>query len=165
MGLGSNEGLRIKYLLTGLCSIAKIPNCKILKVSKVYETKPYGYQEQNNFLNAAALVETDLSLEQFLTEIKEIEKQTGRKNILRWGPRTLDIDILLFNNLVYSDDKISVPHKGMLKRDFVIYPLLDINPELVHPEIKTKLKDINFSHLESNIIRKLSINLFNYIEI
>lgn len=148
-----------------MCSIAKIPNCKILKVSKVYETKPYGYQEQNNFLNAAALVETDLSLEQFLTEIKEIEKQTGRKNILRWGPRTLDIDILLFNNLVYSDDKISVPHKGMLKRDFVIYPLLDINPELVHPEIKTKLKDINFSHLESNIIRKLSINLFNYIEI
>lgn len=147
-----------------MCNIAKIPNCKILKVSKVYETKPYGYQEQNNFLNTAALVETDLSLDQFLTEIKEIEKQTGRKNILRWGPRTLDIDILLFNNLVYSDDKISVPHKGLLKRDFVIYPLLDINPELVHPGTNIKLKDINFSDLVSNIIRKLNINLFNYIE-
>ena len=157
VGLGSNIGSREEYLSRAIAAIASSPNCKIVKVSSVYETKAYGETEQPNFFNAALEVETKFSLIHFLLFIKNIEKELGRTKRAKWGPREIDIDIILFNNDVYSDEQISVPHKDMLNRDFVLVPLAELNSSLTYPVTGEKL--INHTAAEKNIITKLDIQL------
>lgn len=135
--------------------IENSPNFKVLKASSVYETKPFGIKEQDNFLNAVIKVETNYSLHNLFIYVKKLEKQTGRTETYKWGPREIDIDILLFNEMVYSDEQITVPHKGIPERDFVLVPLSEIEPELIHPVLKQKISDICVSGSEKSIIRIL----------
>lgn len=160
IGLGSNKGNKLFYLSEALVKISMIKGVKLVSISSVYETKPFGIAEQNNFLNAAAKLETVLEPMPLLEKLKEIEKELGRISSEKWGPREIDIDLLFYNDLIFSNDFISLPHKGIIYRDFVLQPLCEIEPELVHPELNKKLSVILLEVKEKFIIKKIPEKLF-----
>jgi 2-amino-4-hydroxy-6-hydroxymethyldihydropteridine diphosphokinase len=133
LGLGANLGDRGAALNGAAAAIAKIPGVRLLDVSPVYETEPIGAVEQPPFLNAVVAVETTLAPADLLPLLREIETALGRRERERWGPREIDIDILLYDGLVYSDEAVTVPHPEMERRRFVLVPLREIAPDLVHP--------------------------------
>lgn len=154
IGLGSNRGDRLAYLKSALQSISKNNKCKLLKTSSVYETKAFGVTDQNNFYNAVIKIETTYLLKDLFVFLKELEKSLGRVQSERWGPREIDLDILMFDDLVFSDEIITVPHKGILERDFVFLPLMEIEPDIVHPKLEKKIRDLDLLASEKNIISK-----------
>ena len=133
LGLGSNVGERHKFLNAAVAGIKSIPATKVIWASPVYETEPYGRTDQAKFLNAAIEIETDLLPPDLLLAIKNIEQRTGRTITERWGPREIDIDILLYDGFVLHDEYVAVPHPELEKRKFVLIPLRDIAPDIVHP--------------------------------
>lgn len=157
LGLGSNLGNRAEYISKAISEINTSANCDVIKLSSVYESKPYGNTGQPNFFNAILEVETKFSLIQLFGFIKSIEAELGRKERKRWAPREIDIDIILYGKTVYSDGRLTVPHKDMLNRDFVIKPLLELDPGIKHPVTGEKLADVNTG--TSNIINKLDLQL------
>ena len=159
LGLGSNKGNRLAYLLDAVNQLSLDDKIKVISVSSVYETKPLGNAEQSNYYNAAILINTDYNPLKIYYRIKEIEKIVGRTVSERWGAREIDIDILLFNNLVYKDETIEIPHKELLQRDFVLIPLIEIDPGLVHPVTKENLFSSSEKMKEKFIIKKLNVNL------
>jgi 2-amino-4-hydroxy-6-hydroxymethyldihydropteridine diphosphokinase len=156
VGFGSNLNDRLEYIKSAAREIDKNGNCKIIKFSSLYETKPYGETDQPNFLNAAAKVETDLSIHELFSFIKKVEKKLGRKETYKWGPREIDLDLLFYDNIVFSDENLTVPHPGIPQRDFVLTPLIEIEPMLFHPVLKQKISDIYIQESEKNIIRMLN---------
>lgn len=155
IGLGSNKGNRLSFLNYSIAALSKIENIRILKVSSVYETKPFGIEDQNNFFNAAAKLATFLDPQSFLKIIKQLEEKLGRTESKKWGPREIDIDILLFNDLIFSNEFISLPHKGIIYRDFVLQPLCELEPGLVHPVLNQKLTEILAEIKEKYIINRI----------
>ena len=141
------------------------PDCEVESASSIYETIPYGEVPQDEFFNAVIRVQTNLELKELFNLLKSIETKVGRNKREKWGPREIDLDILFFNNIIYSDEEISVPHKDLLNRDFVIIPLLEIEPDLVHPAINKKLNEFSIfertsekyssQSIKQNIIRKI----------
>ena len=127
--------------------------CKIIRSSSVYETSPFGIKRQENFLNAVLKIETNYLLHDLFSFIKEVEKKLGRGNTYKWGPREIDLDLLFYDNIVFSDEKLTVPHAGIQFRDFVLTPLIEIEPALFHPVLKLKISDICMQETEKNIIR------------
>jgi len=109
LALGSNKGSRETYLNDAIKSLKNDNRVVVLKCSSVYETKPYGEIPQNNYLNAAVLIETDYTPDQIYLVIKKIEKEVGRTESVRWGEREIDIDIILIDSLVFQNDKITIP--------------------------------------------------------
>ena len=133
LGLGSNLGARQDFLNRAAGEIARLPGGRLIWCSSVYETDPYGNTAQGKFLNAVAEIETPLDPPALLAEIKRIERLLGRTASERWGPREIDIDIVLYDGLVHSGDGLEVPHPELEKRRFVLVPLREIAPDLVHP--------------------------------
>ncbi len=133
LSVGSNMGDRKKYLEDGIEALKAHPLMKHVKVSELIETAPYGGVEQADFLNAAIGLETLLDPEALLEVLHEIENAAGRKRTLRWGPRTLDLDILFFDKLVYESDTLVIPHPDLHNREFVLKPLSNIAPNYRHP--------------------------------
>ncbi len=139
--------------------------CKVEDASSIYESSPYGKVKQSEFLNAVIKIETDFELKELFHFLKGVENKVGRKITEKWGPREIDLDILFFNDLIYTDEEITVPHKDMMNRDFVLVPLIEIEPEFIHPELKKKISEISiFEHKTEqisapsknlNIIRKI----------
>ncbi|MFA5060214.1 MAG: 2-amino-4-hydroxy-6-hydroxymethyldihydropteridine diphosphokinase [Candidatus Omnitrophota bacterium] len=130
-GLGSNLGDRKKNILGALARMRQSA-IRIQKVSHVIETKPVGGPKgQNDYLNAAAKGTTELTPGKLLRTLKSIEKKLGRKKGLRYGPRLIDIDILIYENKWIKTPKLTIPHPRMLKREFVLKPLKEIAPKLV----------------------------------
>ena len=109
------------------------------KVSRLYLTEPWGYTEQDDFVNAVAQVDTHLGPEELLAEVKSIEDGLGRRKGKRWGPREIDIDILLYGEEVVESDGLRIPHPGICQRGFVLAPLAEIAPDLIHPETGRKV--------------------------
>ncbi len=128
LSIGSNMGDRQKYLLDGIDHIAGDEKVRILKVSSFIETEPYGNTDQDDFLNAAVKLETLLSAHELLDLLHAAENAAGRVRTQHWGPRTLDMDILLYDDLVIDDDTLTIPHPDMHNRDFVLKPLAEIAP-------------------------------------
>jgi 2-amino-4-hydroxy-6-hydroxymethyldihydropteridine diphosphokinase len=126
IGLGSNLGDRYQYLIQAVDLIADAPSLVLVSTSSVYETDPVGYEDQDLFLNMVIEVKTDLSAEQLLANCMRIEQKLGRKREIRWGPRTIDLDILLYNQENIETEELTVPHPRMLERAFVMVPLLEI---------------------------------------
>ncbi len=155
LGLGSNKGDRITYLNSAIEQIESLSGCNVISRASLYESGAYGYKDQGNFLNTAILVKTDLDAVSIFNSIKEIEKRTGRQESFRWGPREIDIDIILYGDKVISNDIITIPHKDMLNRDFVLYPLIELNKELKHP-VENKPLIFYIDKLERNIFRKFN---------
>lgn len=125
----------------------------------MYETKPFGNLNQENYLNAVVKISSDNSLNELFNFLKKIEMELGRTTTEKWGDREIDLDILFYNDIIYSDDRITIPHKGITKRDFVLVPLCEINPGLIHPELNQKICDITIPDSEKCVIRKLTDKL------
>ncbi len=133
LGLGSNVGEREKFLNRAVTELKKVKDTKVIWASSVYETDPVGITDQPKFLNAAVEIETQLVPKELYPELKAIEQRIGRTPGERWGPREIDVDLLLYDGLVYKDENVVVPHPEMEKRKFVLVPLKEIAPDLVHP--------------------------------
>ena len=126
LSLGSNIGDRKDYIQKAIEAIGKTEGIEILKKSGLYETTPVGYLEQDLFLNAVIKIETDFSAREILKIVNKIEAELDRKREIRWGPRTIDIDILIFSNEKIDEPDLIIPHKEMLNRLFVLIPLSEI---------------------------------------
>jgi 2-amino-4-hydroxy-6-hydroxymethyldihydropteridine diphosphokinase len=140
LGLGSNLGDRISYMANAIKSLKQ--DIRSIRVSKVYETRPFGYERQDNFLNAAIEGETDLSPMDLLGSVKRAEIETGRQKRFRFGPREIDVDILFYGNLIIHEEGLDIPHQGMAERDFVLKPLMDLNPDILHPIYKKTVRQL-----------------------
>jgi len=112
------------------------------KKSSVYETKPWGLKEQPNFLNQVAQIETGLEPLELLKELKKIERVMGRKKTVRYGPRLIDLDILFYEDLILRTRALVIPHPLLAQRAFVLVPLNEIEPELIHPLEKKSIHDL-----------------------
>ncbi len=157
LGLGSNKGDRFNYLVSAVKLIRQDKNCRLVRSSSVYETKPYGNLDQENFYNAVILIETKYDLETLYYFLKDIEKEVGReKSEIHWNPREIDVDILFYNNLIYKSEILTVPHKDIMNRDFVLVPLIELTDDFIHPVLNIKLSDIDLSLIDKHIIRKLN---------
>ncbi len=131
LGLGSNLGDRLGYLQLAVDGLAAAPGVRLVAVSPVYETAPVGGPEQPDYLNAVAEVETTLSARELLALANAIEAEGERVRKERWGPRTLDVDVLLVGDERHDTPELTVPHPRMADRAFVLAPLADLAPELV----------------------------------
>ena len=126
LGVGSNLGNRRKNIKKALDYLAKTKGIKIEKASRIYETKAVGGVPQGKFLNAAIKIKTALTPQLLLETLKKIEKDLGRKNTVRWGAREIDLDILLYANMVIKRKNLVIPHPRMFEREFVLKPLREI---------------------------------------
>lgn len=144
LGLGSNIGDRKQQLLKAIDFIGNIKGIKVTKQSSIYETAPIGYTDQPNFLNLCLEIETELSPQQLLKHCLDIEQQLHRVREIRWGPRTLDIDILLYSDNIIETDNLSIPHPRMQERAFVLIPLNDIASDKKDPRLNQKIHDLVF---------------------
>jgi 2-amino-4-hydroxy-6-hydroxymethyldihydropteridine diphosphokinase len=159
IALGSNKGDRFQNLSDALHEIRQDRNNSIVNISSIYETLPYGYKDQPNFYNAAAQIKTTHGLIELLDLLKSIEIKIGRVDTIRWGPRVIDLDILFYNNIIFSNERITVPHKEVAKRDFVLIPLTEIAPDYYHPALNQKISDICIVESEKTVIGKIQQKL------
>ena len=130
LGLGSNIGDKPANIRRALALLEERGILRLTAVSSIYRTPPWGYEEQEFFANACALGETRLPPLELLAAVNKIEKAMGRQPSIRWGPRLIDIDILFYGTGSFEDTKLSLPHKSMFKRAFVLVPLAEIAPSL-----------------------------------
>ena len=128
LGLGSNLGEREQNIIDAITILAAHPAIKIDKTSSFYETSPVGYLDQPDFLNAVISIESSLTPEQLLAVCLDAEERLGRIRTLRWGPRTIDIDILIFHDIHCQTDSLTLPHPRLRERCFVLAPLAEIAP-------------------------------------
>lgn len=147
IGIGSNMGDKQKNIEDAISILDSRSSTKVTAISKMYITGPVGYMEQEDFLNGALEVRTLLTPYQLLDFLYSIEMQLKRERVIRWGPRTMDLDILLYGNRILSDEKLTIPHPRMHERLFAVKPMCDIAPYVQHPllcknmlEIKTELE-------------------------
>jgi 2-amino-4-hydroxy-6-hydroxymethyldihydropteridine diphosphokinase len=140
LSLGTNLGNRVE----NLDAVKKelIREVTILSCSPIYETEPWGYLDQPDFLNQVLAVETELSPVELLEFIKKVEKKIGRKPNFRYGPRIVDIDILLYGDRIIQDQDLVIPHPSLRERAFVLIPLADLNPELIYPGTELSISDL-----------------------
>lgn len=135
IGLGANLTEPVAQLKRAVAALALLPASQLRQVSQFYSSKPMGPQDQPDYVNAVAAIDTELTPEQLLAALQNIEQQQGRvRKAERWGPRTLDLDILLYGKLTLNTDTLTIPHYGMHLREFVLYPLAELAPELVLPD-------------------------------
>jgi 2-amino-4-hydroxy-6-hydroxymethyldihydropteridine diphosphokinase len=142
LSLGSNLGERLRYLKKAIEKIGEADSVIIRKVSPVYETAPVGKPDQPRFFNLAVLIETSLPPLPLLDFLLEIEKKLGRERKEKWGSRTIDLDILLYDELITHSVRLTLPHPRMHQRRFVLVPLAQINPHLFHPLLKKSVAEI-----------------------
>ena len=133
VALGSNMGDKKKYLDDALKELSKSKDIRLIKTASYIETDPYGGVEQDSFLNSMCCIETLLSSEELLDELHRIEQLADRKREIHWGPRTLDLDIIYYDDLIMSSDTLTIPHADMENRTFVLEPLCELAPYLRHP--------------------------------
>ncbi|QHI71146.1 2-amino-4-hydroxy-6-hydroxymethyldihydropteridine diphosphokinase [Aminipila terrae] len=133
IAFGSNMGDKEKYIRQGIEALENTSGCHITKVSEFIQTEPYGGVEQDTFLNGCLELKTLYMPKELLNILNEIEKNAKRERIVRWGPRTLDLDIIFYDHLILSDPELVIPHMDMQNRGFVLEPLNQINPYFRHP--------------------------------
>lgn len=129
IGFGTNLGNRIEQIELALDAIKLLPNTALLRCSPIYETKPWGYLDQSNFLNGVAEVETNLSPALFLGSLLGIEAAMGRIRTIKNGPRVIDLDLLMYDDFASDRAELTLPHPRMMERAFVLKPLIDLCPE------------------------------------
>jgi 2-amino-4-hydroxy-6-hydroxymethyldihydropteridine diphosphokinase len=133
VGLGSNLGDPQAQLGKALAALARLPATQLECCSALYRSAPMGPQDQADYLNAVARLTTGLAPEGLLDELQAIEQTQGRVRVLHWGPRTLDLDILLYGDAVIETERLRIPHPGIAARNFVLYPLAEIDSQLNIP--------------------------------
>jgi 2-amino-4-hydroxy-6-hydroxymethyldihydropteridine diphosphokinase len=155
LGIGSNLGNRIKNLEIVISSLSMHPDIKVNAFSSFYETEPVGYKKQGWFINQAIQIETSLSPPDLLKVTQKIEEDLGRKRTIKWGPRTVDIDILLYSDLIMHDFSLRIPHPHLTKRRFVLVPLAEIAPFLIHPILGENISKILLNSTAGDLVKKI----------
>lgn len=140
LSMGSNLGDRLTNLQDAIRSLP--PIIQLLSQSQIYETEPWGYTEQPAFLNLVVKASTELSPKKVLTFIKDIEVALGRKATFRFGPRLIDLDILLYDDLVLNSPRLTIPHPRLSERGFVLIPLAELAPDLIHPVTRKTIQQL-----------------------
>lgn len=131
LGLGSNLGDRAAYLRQAVDALGRLPGTRVLRLSSLYETRPWGLAEQPHYYNLVVELETSLAADELLRQALAIEAALGRVRTVRFGPRTIDIDVLLYGDQTFDTPELTVPHPRMLQRAFVLVPLAELAPDLV----------------------------------
>ncbi len=142
LALGSNQGDSGRYLADAVKAMEESREIRVQKVSDFIETKPYGVTDQKQFLNGAVLIDTLFSPRELLAFVQELEERAERRRERRWGPRTLDVDIIFYDKLVYEDDELILPHIDMQHRDFVLKPLAQLCPNYRHPILQKTVRQM-----------------------
>lgn len=142
IGIGSNIGDREKNLDRAIEMLRLAKHIEVTAVSSYINTAPVGYTDQPDFLNTAVEVNTTLSAQELLVLCQYIEEELKRERIIRWGPRTIDLDILLYGDLVINEKNLTIPHPRMIDREFVIKPLNEIAPQAFHPILEQVVSEI-----------------------
>ena len=142
IALGSNMGDKKKYIENAVEELKNEKLCRVLKVSKLIGTEPYGVTDQDEFLNGALKMETLLTPHELLELLHRIEQEAGRKRIRRWGPRTLDLDIIFYGDQIIEEDDLCIPHIDMQNREFVLEPMCEIAPHKRHPVLKKTMTEM-----------------------
>ncbi len=142
VAIGSNIGNREEYIDKAVKELDADESCQVVRVSDIIVTKPYGNTEQDDFLNGMIELRTYLEPLQLLEKLNEIENNSGRVRTVHWGPRTLDLDIILFDNVIIDSEKLTIPHYDMHNRRFVLQPLAQIAPYVRHPILKKTASEL-----------------------
>ena len=140
---GSNLGDKEETLKEAIYKIDKRKDCVVTKVSNFYTTDPVGYEDQDQFVNCVFEIDTLQTPSELMDTLLEVEKDFKRERIIRWGPRTLDLDIIFYNDIISYDEHILIPHPRAHERQFVMKPMCDINPYYVHPIYRKRVMDIS----------------------
>lgn len=142
LGLGTNIGDK-KENLEQACVLLEKEGIKVITRSPIYKTPPYGHiQDQDDFLNQVIEVETDIEATELFHVLKRIENNMGREKVERWGPRLIDLDILFYGDQLIENEFITVPHKDLQNRNFVLKPLCDIATDLLHPVFRKTMREL-----------------------
>lgn len=150
ISVGSNVGRKLKNCRQGIIALTRGTDSVLTSRSPFYRTEPVDFTDQNWFVNAVFTIQTQLDPKALLTRLQEIQREAGReKSPVRFGPRILDLDILLFDDLIISSQDLIIPHPRMHKRRFVLLPICDIDPYLVHPILKKEMRDL-LAYLDEN---------------
>jgi 2-amino-4-hydroxy-6-hydroxymethyldihydropteridine diphosphokinase len=142
ISFGSNIGDREEYIIQALSLLHKHQKIVIKEISSLYETVPVGYVHQRKFINGVVRIDTELSYKELLGYIGYIEDRLGRRRVVHWGPRTIDLDILLYDDICITTSEICIPHSEMHKRAFVLVPLNEIAPDVVHPVLHMTISEL-----------------------
>ncbi|PJK15660.1 2-amino-4-hydroxy-6-hydroxymethyldihydropteridine diphosphokinase [Chryseomicrobium excrementi] len=135
LSIGSNMGDRLQFLKDAVKQVSAHSSIQVEQVSDVYETDPVGYTDQAAFLNIAVKLTTSLAPHELLAVCQSVEQELGRKRVIRWGPRTVDLDILVYNDENIESDDLTIPHPRMTERAFVLIPLASISADPAHQEL------------------------------
>ncbi len=155
IGIGSNIGDKAIQCKDAISEILKVDRHKLLAKSSLYKTKPVGYTSQDWFINGVIKIETDLEPPDLLQMLKAIEVQLGRTETFRWGPRTIDLDILLFDDKKIETEELQIPHPHLHERQFVLIPLAEIDRHLIHPVLKKTIGELLGNIKEDQEVEKL----------
>ena len=154
LGLGSNLGHREKNLSQCLRELEGLDCLRVIRKASIYEAEPVGFKNQGWFLNTVVKIETKIPPLSLFYLLKGIEKKIGRGKGKRWGPREIDLDMLLYDNMVMSVDKLILPHSELHKRKFVLVPMVELNSRLKHPVL-----NLTFKKLLKNIKERQEVRL------
>lgn len=157
LGLGSNKGERISFIETAINEIAEIEKTKLIRTSSIYETEPWGVNDQGDYLNSAAEIRTDLSAEELLRALKGIESRIGRTVTAKWSEREIDIDLLFYGNDVLNNKTIHVPHAEIENRKFVLIPMNELAPDLIHPVLNRSISELLLETSDDLKVMKYSL--------
>ncbi len=142
LSLGSNMGDKITNIENAIKAIGAVEGIRITSISSSYETEPWGKKDQDNFMNVVVEIASELSPLELLENLQKIEIKMGRQRLEKWGPRNIDIDILLFGDEVLGSQKLTVPHPYMRERLFVLIPLAEVNSEIKFPDDGMDIKEV-----------------------
>ena len=143
IGIGSNDGDRLAHISNAIKALGAVDAVRVVQTANIIETEPVGGPPQDRYLNTVAELETTLAPRALLSTLKAIEQQLGRQPASeRWGPRPIDLDILLYEDEVIDTPELTIPHPRMHERQFVLEPLVQIAPDVVHPRLKHTLTEL-----------------------
>ena len=155
IGIGSNLGDKVGRCERAIAEIVKADQNKLLAKSSFFKTKPLGYVDQDWFINGVIKIETELEPLQLLRALKRIESQLGRQETIRWGPRTIDLDILFFDDKEIRTEELQIPHPLIQERQFILVPLAEIDRSLIHPVLKKSIGELLGDIKEDQGVEKL----------
>jgi len=155
IGIGSNLGDKIYQCETAISDILRADQNKLLAKSALFKTKPIGYTSQDWFVNSVIKIETDLKPLDLLRLLKDIESRLGREKTFRWGPRVIDLDILLFDEEEIEMEGLQIPHPRLQERQFVLIPLAEIDRNLIHPVLKKSIGELLENLKEDQGVEKI----------